>query len=114
MPIDWKGFGFRSERSSPALAVFVTGIAVSAFCWHIAETRGRTEAISKADAAIADARDAIEGCQQLTLATGVICDRVAIKRAAPAGLTVLEYKPFDGKAAEELQQLYTLAFATRR
>jgi chromosome partitioning protein len=62
----------------------------------------------------ADAREAIEGCQHLTLAAGVICDRVAIKRAAPAGLTVLEYKPFDGKAAEELQQLYMLAFATDR
>jgi chromosome partitioning protein len=62
----------------------------------------------------ADAREAIEGCQHLALAAGVICDRVAIKRAAPAGLTVLEYKPFDGKAVEELQQLYTLAFATGR
>jgi diguanylate cyclase (GGDEF)-like protein/PAS domain S-box-containing protein len=59
LPIDWKSFAFRSERSSPALGVFVTGIAVSAFCWHIADTRGRTEAIAKADAAIADARDAI-------------------------------------------------------
>jgi chromosome partitioning protein len=62
----------------------------------------------------ADAREAIEGCQHLTLAAGGICDRVAIKRAAPAGLTVLEYKLLDGKAAEELQQLYALAFATGR
>jgi chromosome partitioning protein len=62
----------------------------------------------------ADAREAIKGCQHLTLAAGGICDRVAIKRAAPAGLTVLEYKPLDGKAAEELQQLYVLAFATGR
>jgi chromosome partitioning protein len=61
-----------------------------------------------------DAREAIDGCQHLRLAAGSICDRVAIKRAAPAGLTVMEYKPFDAKAADELQQLYTLAFAARR
>ena len=37
-----------------------------------------------------EAREAIGGCVQLRLAEGVICDRVAVKRAAPAGLTVLE------------------------
>jgi chromosome partitioning protein len=61
-----------------------------------------------------DAREAIDGCQHLHLAAGDICDRVAIKRAAPAGLTVMEYWPFDAKAADELQQLYALAFAQRR
>ena len=61
-----------------------------------------------------DAREAIDGCQHLHLAVGSICDRVAIKRAAPAGLTVMEYKPFDAKAADELQQLYALAFAQQR
>jgi chromosome partitioning protein len=61
-----------------------------------------------------DAREAIDGCQHLHLAAGDICDRVAIKRAAPAGLTVMEYRPFDAKAADELQQLYALAFAQRR
>jgi chromosome partitioning protein len=61
-----------------------------------------------------DAREAIEGCHHLHLAAGSICDRVAIKRAAPAGLTVMEYKPFDVKAADELQHLYTLAFTPRR
>jgi len=44
----------------------------------------------------------------------VICDRVAVKRAAPAGLTVIEYKPFDAKAAHEMQQLYELIFSNRR
>jgi hypothetical protein len=44
----------------------------------------------------------------------MICDRVAVKRAAPAGLTVPEYKPFDAKAAAEMQQLYALAFPPRR
>jgi chromosome partitioning protein len=61
-----------------------------------------------------DAREAIEGCQHFHLAASGICDRVAIKRAAPAGLTVMEYRPFDAKAADELQQLYALAFAQRR
>jgi chromosome partitioning protein len=61
-----------------------------------------------------DAWEAIEGCQHLHLAASGICDRVAIKRAAPAGLTVMEYRPFDAKAADELQQLYALAFAQRR
>ena len=62
----------------------------------------------------AEAKQAIEGCQHLRLAPGVICDRVAVKRAAPAGLTVLEYKPFDPKAAHELQKLYGLIFGHRR
>ena len=44
----------------------------------------------------------------------MICDRVAVKRAAPAGLTVMEYKPFDAKAASEMQQLYGLIFSNRR
>jgi chromosome partitioning protein len=61
-----------------------------------------------------EARQAIEGCAHLRLAPGMICDRVAVKRAAPAGLTVLEYKPFDAKAAAEMQQLYALAFPPRR
>jgi chromosome partitioning protein len=61
-----------------------------------------------------EAREAIAGCAHLRLAKGTICDRVAVKRAAPAGLTVLEYKPFDAKAAAEMRQLYALAFAPRR
>ena len=62
----------------------------------------------------AEAQQAIEGCEHLRLAPGLICDRVAVKRAAPVGLTVLEYKPFDPKAAHELQQLYGLIFGHRR
>jgi chromosome partitioning protein len=61
-----------------------------------------------------EARQAIEGCAHLRLAPGLICDRVAVKRAAPAGVTVLEYTPVDTKAISELQQLYALAFLPRR
>jgi hypothetical protein len=61
-----------------------------------------------------EAREAIDGCAHLRLVQGMICERVAVKRAAPAGLTGLEYKPFDAKAAAEMRQLYALAFAPRR
>jgi chromosome partitioning protein len=61
-----------------------------------------------------EARQAIEGCAHLRLAPGVICDRVAVKRAAPAGVTVIEYIPVDVKAISEMQQLYALAFPVRR
>jgi chromosome partitioning protein len=61
-----------------------------------------------------EAREAIVACNTLRLAEVMICDRVAVKRAAPAGLTVGEYKPFDPKAAHEITQLYKLVFAQRR
>jgi chromosome partitioning protein len=61
-----------------------------------------------------EAREAIAGCAHVHLVETAICDRVAVKRAAPAGLTVAEYKPFDPKAAHEMQQLYALTFSIRR
>jgi chromosome partitioning protein len=61
-----------------------------------------------------EAREAINGCAHLRLVKGTICDRVAVKRAALAKLTGIEYKPFDAKAAAEMQQLYALACTPRR
>jgi chromosome partitioning protein len=61
-----------------------------------------------------EAREAVDGCAHVVLAHATICDRVAVKRAAPAGLTVVEYKPFDAKAAHEMQQLYGLIFSKHR
>ena len=61
-----------------------------------------------------EAREAIVACDTLRLAAVMICDRVAVKRAAPAGLTVCEYKPFDPKAAHEMTQLSELVFAQCR
>ncbi|MDH3602133.1 MAG: AAA family ATPase [Candidatus Tectomicrobia bacterium] len=58
-----------------------------------------------------EAAKAIAACENLQLADIIICDRVAVKRATPVGLTVSEYKPFDPKAAHEMAQLYNLAFA---
>lgn len=60
-----------------------------------------------------EARDAIAGCAHLTLASCAVCDRVAVKRAAPAGLTVAEYKPHDSKASQEMTQLYQLVFGEK-
>lgn len=62
------------------------------------------------DTQASEARDAIGACENLTLAAFGICERVAVKRAAPAGLTVAEYKPHDAKAAQEMEQLYQLVF----
>jgi len=58
-----------------------------------------------------EAREAIGDCQNFVIAETVVRERVAIKRAAPKGLTVSEYRPADPKAAEELDALYRLAFA---
>ena len=58
-----------------------------------------------------EAREAIGDCQSFVIAEVVVRERVAIKRAAPKGLTVAEYRPADAKAAEELDALYRLAFA---
>jgi chromosome partitioning protein len=57
-----------------------------------------------------EAREAIRSCTNLQLTNVAICDRVAVKRAAPAGLTVSEYKPNDPKAAYEMTQLYGFVF----
>jgi cellulose biosynthesis protein BcsQ len=61
-----------------------------------------------------EAREAVDGCAHVVLAHATICDRVAVKRAAPAGLTVVEYKPFDAKAAHAMQQLNGLIFSKHR
>jgi chromosome partitioning protein len=60
-----------------------------------------------------EARDAISASENLQLANCAVCDRVAVKRAAPAGLIVAEYKPHDPKASSELEQLYRLVFGEK-
>jgi len=61
-----------------------------------------------------DAQQAMAACTHLRVAPVVIRERVAIKRAAPAGLSVQEYTPRDAKATAELAQVYQLAFAEKR
>ena len=69
-----------------------------------ASTNPRDNDTQEAQAAIAD-------CSSLQIGDVVIRERVAIKRAAPRGLTVSEYRPSDAKASEEMDQLYDLAFS---
>ncbi|HEV7391853.1 MAG TPA: EAL domain-containing protein [Burkholderiales bacterium] len=58
--MSWSKPGIRAPRLSPALAVFLGGVALSLLCWRIAEDRVQLDAISKVDAAISDASDAIQ------------------------------------------------------
>jgi len=74
--------GLMDDRVGEAIAVNEALIAYVVL--------NRTSANPK-DSDADEARDAIAGSTHLHLATGMICDRVAVKRAAPAGLTVLEY-----------------------
>jgi len=58
-----------------------------------------------------EAQQAMAACGHLRVAPVVLRERVAIKRATPAGLSVQEYTPRDPKAITELAQVYQLAFA---
>jgi chromosome partitioning protein len=62
------------------------------------------------DTDVAEAREAICECEHFVVSEVVVRERVAIKRAAPKGLAVAEYRPVDPKAAEEMDALYRLAF----
>lgn len=46
----------------------------------------------------------------LGLAAGFICDRIAYRKAAKDGLSVVELKPKDPKAAEEMELFYQEVF----
>ncbi len=60
-----------------------------------------------------EAREAICECENFVISEVVVRERVAIKRAAPKGFTVAEYRPVDPKAVEEMEALYRLAFGER-
>ena len=57
-----------------------------------------------------EAKEAICECENFVISEVVVRERVAVKRAAPKGLTVAEYRPLDPKAVEEMDALYRLAF----
>lgn len=59
---------------------------------------------------VEEAREAIGECGNFMVSDVVVRERVAIKRAAPKGLAVTEYRPLDPKAVEEMEALYRLAF----
>jgi diguanylate cyclase (GGDEF)-like protein/PAS domain S-box-containing protein len=57
--MNWRKLRLRDARPSPALAVFAAGVALSVVCWRIADTRVQLDAMSKVEAAVNDASDAI-------------------------------------------------------
>jgi chromosome partitioning protein len=59
---------------------------------------------------VTEAKEAICECENFVVSDVVVRERVAVKRAAPKGLTVAEYRPLDPKAVEEMDALYRLAF----
>lgn len=62
------------------------------------------------DRDVEEAREAICECENFMVSNVVVRERVTIKRAAPKGLTVLEYRPPDPRAIEEVEALYRLTF----
>ena len=48
----------------------------------------------------------LEEFERLELLNSVVCERIAFRRAALSGLSVLEYKPEDLKATSEIKSLY--------
>ena len=58
--MSWSNPGTHTPRPSPALAVFLGGVVLSLLCWRVAEDRVQLDAVSKVDAAISDATDAIQ------------------------------------------------------
>lgn len=59
---------------------------------------------------VTEARSLLADFSHLQLAQTVIRDRIAYRKAARHGLGVVELKPMDAKAAEELRALYQEVF----
>ncbi len=53
----------------------------------------------------------LEEFDKLDLLQSVVCERIAFRRAALAGLSVVEYKPEDLKASFEINNLYAEIYA---
>ena len=54
--------------------------------------------------------EAAAACEFIRLSSCRVRERVSVKRAAAAGLGVVEYRPLDSKANDEFMSLYNLAF----
>ena len=48
--------------------------------------------------------------ENIKLLKSVVCERISFRRAALAGLSVVEYKPEDSKAIYEMDNLYKEIF----
>ena len=60
MPPNWKRFLVSLQRASLMWGVFAGGVALSVIAWTIADSRVEERALAKADAAMADASEAIQ------------------------------------------------------
>lgn len=58
----------------------------------------------------ADTCNLLDDFSNLGLASGFVCDRIAYRKAAKDGLSVVELKPKDPKAAEEMEAFYQEVF----
>ena len=58
-----------------------------------------------------DAQDLLKDFENLSLATSVVRDRIAFRRAAREGLSVVELKPNDPKAVHEIDAFYREVFS---
>lgn len=56
---------------------------------------------------VEEAREFITEFKYLSLLNSVICERISYRRAAIEGKSVVEYKPEDTKATEEVSNLYS-------
>ena len=59
---------------------------------------------------VPEAQNLVNEFPNLRLMDVVICERIAFRRAAIEGKCVVEYKPLDAKAVEEIEKLYSLVF----
>ena len=60
MPANWKNLYILARGASPAWAVFAAGVAIAILAWAVAQGRVERHAIAKIDAAVNEARDAID------------------------------------------------------
>jgi len=55
---------------------------------------------------VEEAREFISEFKHISLFSSIICERISYRRAAMEGKSVVEYKPEDTKAIEEISNLY--------
>lgn len=63
---------------------------------------------------INEAKDLVSDFKNLTFSGIILKDRIAYRKASSLGLGVVEMKPRDGKASDEVEHLYTNIFKERK
>lgn len=59
---------------------------------------------------VKEAKALVKEFQGLRLVDDFICERISFRRAAIAGMSILEYQPEDDKAIQEIKSLYGVIF----